>query len=98
MANVYDYGDLVRVTGTFTDANSVAQDPSAVIVQYKTPAGSTYAYTYGVGTQVVRSATGIYYYDVNANAVGWWAYRWYSTGTGQAAGEAMFRIQESEFD
>jgi hypothetical protein len=98
MANVYDYGDLVRITGTFTDASSVVQDPSSVFFQYKTPAGSTTAYTYGTGTQIVRSGAGTYYYDLNCSTVGWWSYRWYATGTGQSAGEGALRVQESEFD
>lgn len=98
MANVWDYGDLVRVQGSFTDANSVAQDPTSVYFQIKNPWGSVSAYTYGSNTQVVRSATGVYHVDVSADAVGWWKYRWYSSGAGQASGEGEFRVQESEFD
>lgn len=93
--NSYDLGDLVRVTTTFTTAAGVAVDPTAVLLAVKNPAGKTTTYTFGVGTEIVKSATGIYYMDVNANAAGWWFYRWYSTGTGQAAAQNAFRVNAS---
>lgn len=95
--NAYDNGDLVRCTGTWTDAAGTAQDPTAVLFKYKTPAGVTTMLTYGVDVALVKQATGIYYVDVNANAAGVWKYRFYSTGTGQAAAEASFRVRLSEF-
>ncbi len=95
--NVYDNGDLVRCTGTFTTAAGVVQNPAAVLCKYMTPAGTTTTLTYGVDAALVRASTGIYYVDVNANASGIWKYRFYSTGNGQAAGESSFRVRVSEF-
>jgi len=34
---------------------------------------------------------------VDADEVGTWYYRYYSTGTGQAAGEGTFDVLETEF-
>jgi len=97
MTTYYDKGDLVRVTGTFTDSDGTAQDPTAVLCQYKNPSGTTTSLTYGTDAELVKSATGVYYVDINANAVGEWWYRFYSTGTGQAADEGSFYVSLTEF-
>lgn len=93
--NVYDLGDLVRVTTTFTTAAGVAVDPTAVFLAVKNPAGTTTTYTYGISAGLIKSAAGVYYLDVDANAAGYWFYRWYSTGTGQAAAQNAFKVNAS---
>jgi len=93
----YDKGDLVRVTGTFTNAAGTAIDPTVVKFQFITPAGVTTAYTYGTDAEVVKSATGIYYVDIDASQTGIYYYRLYSTGTGQAAAEGNFSVDTSSF-
>jgi hypothetical protein len=97
MSNIYDKGDLVRITGTFTTAAGVATDPTAVLFSIKNPAGTTTTYTYGTDAQLVKSTTGIYYVDVNVNAVGTWYYKFYSTGTGQSASEGLFFVPPTQF-
>jgi uncharacterized protein YfaS (alpha-2-macroglobulin family) len=92
--NVYDTGDLVRCTGTFaTDGTNV--DPTAVLFKVKSPTGTVTTYTYGTDVQLVKSATGIYYVNVSATENGMYRYRFYSTGTGQAASEGQFRVRDS---
>lgn len=98
MSNTYDYGDLVRVIGTFTDAAGAATDPTAVLCKVRDPSGNVTTLTYGTDTALVKSATGMYYTDINVDEVGTWHYRFYSTGTGQAAGESMFYARASAFD
>ena len=95
--NQYSKGDLVRCSASFADSAGTATNPSAVIFQVRNPAGTTTSYTYGTDAEVVRPSTGSYYVDVNANLVGTWHYRFYSTGTGQAADEASFRVKDSYF-
>lgn len=97
--NHYDLGQLVRITGTFTDSGGTVTDPATVIFAYKAP-GDTAAteYTYGVDAEVVNSGTGVYYVDLDLDEVGTWYYRFYSTGTGQAAEESRLIVQESNFD
>lgn len=97
MANHYQKGDLVRATGTFSDSDGVAQDPTAVFCKYTNPAGTTTTLEYGVDAALVKSATGIYYVDVDASTAGAWRYRFYATGTGQSAAEAFFRVEASKF-
>lgn len=98
MANTHDYGELVRLTAAFTDADGSAIDPNAVYVQVKDPAGNITTYQYNVDAEVVKDSVGNYHIDINANQAGIWHYRWYSTGTGQAAEEAWYKIDRSEFD
>ena len=56
-----------------------------MLAQYKDPSGNTTSLTYGVDAALVKDSTGVYHVDVDADEVGWWHYRVYSTGTGQAA-------------
>lgn len=94
----YDLGDLVRISAAFSDANGAALNPTAVYCKVKNPNGTITAYTYGTDAALVRASTGSYYVDVDANTAGVWKYRFHSTGTGQAAAESWFTVEESEFD
>jgi hypothetical protein len=97
MANTYDKGDLVRLSASFTTAAGAALDPTVVICQVKSPAGTTTSYTYGVGETIMRESMGHYHIDLSASIAGTWHYRWYSTGTGQAADEGYFTVARGEF-
>ena len=96
--NVYDYGDVVRCTGTYTDADGTAQDPAAVFFEFTDPSGNTTEYEYGTDEELIKSSTGVYYADIDCDECGFWYYRHYATGTGQAAVEGRFRVKESRFD
>lgn len=96
MANIYDVGDEIRCTGTFTDADGTAQDPTAVMFAYKDPSGTTTTLTYGTDAALIKSDTGVYYVDLDIDESGIWRYRFYSTGDGQAAGEDYFHAREQE--
>jgi len=87
--NNYDVGAVVRVTATFTTA-SAAVDPTTVKALVKDPAGTVTTYTYGAGTTVKRSATGVYYIDVDVTTSGEWKVRFKSTGTGKASADISF--------
>lgn len=93
----YYVGNLVRVSVVFTNSVGTAVDPTAVKCQVRTPAGVVTTYTYGTDPEVVKDSTGNYHLDVNASTEGLWRYRWYSTGTGQAAAEGAFDIPDSLF-
>ena len=97
MANEYDKGDLIRVTGTFTTAAGAAINPDVVRFIVRSPLGVETSYLYGTDVELVRSATGIYYVDVSADVEGTWYYRYYSTGSGQAAGEGSFTVAFGAF-
>lgn len=95
--NTYQLGDLVRCSGPFTNAAGTAIDPTAVLFEVKDPAGTLTTYTYGTDAELVRDSAGNYHVDVDANLPGTWYYRFYSTGTGQAADEASFIVETSQF-
>lgn len=92
--NAYDIGDLVRCTGTFASSGANV-NPAAVMFKAKSPAGVVTTYTYGVDAALVRDATGVYHVDVSATEAGDWSYRFWSTGTGQAAAEGQFGVRFS---
>jgi len=97
MANYYTLGASVRVWCTFQDSSSNNQDPDNVFFRYVDSAGSTTSLTYGgtgANTRVVKNATGVYYWDVDANAQGTFSYKWWSTGVGQAADQDAFHVKE----
>jgi len=99
MSHSYDIGDQAILTAVFTiAATGAAIDPDAVYVQIKTPSGVITSYQYGVDIEVENPSVGTYTIDVEVTEHGIWYYRWYSTGTGMAAGEGRFDAKSSEFD
>ena len=93
MTTEYDIGDLARVTAAFTDgATGAAIDPTAVELTYKDPSGILTTLVYGVGA-ISKDSVGNYHADINVTLAGTWTYRWFSTGTGQAASEGLFLVR-----
>lgn len=83
----YDVGDKLRITATFTVA-STNTDPTTITMQHKDPSGNTTSKTYAADpTEVVKSATGIYYYDLTFDEAGTWYVKWTGTGTVVAVDE-----------
>lgn len=95
MANTYDNGDLARCSAAFTTSAGVATDPTTVRFSVRNPAGTTTSYLYGTDSQLVKDSTGNYHVDIDANADGRWHYRFFSTGSGQAAAEKSFRVKSA---
>lgn len=91
--NVYQRGDLVRCAGAFANAAGTPIDPAVVRFEFTAPDGVVTTYTYGTDAQLVRDSLGIFRVDLNATARGTWLYRWFSTGTGQAAEHGEFTVE-----
>jgi hypothetical protein len=49
VANIYDRGDDIRLTGTFTDAAGVVQDPTAGVILVKKPDATWVGYKTAFG-------------------------------------------------
>jgi hypothetical protein len=99
MGSTYDIGDVVRVTGLFTDTGGVAGDPSTVRFLYDTPT-STAATIHtrtstaiGAVDQIVKASTGVYYFDLPTTGRGLYETRFTSTGALQASGESWFSVR-----
>ncbi len=52
---------------------------------------------YDADVELVRDSMGKYHVEINANAAGFWHYRYESTGDGQAAFEGRFAVDRSNF-
>lgn len=90
--NVYDRGQVVRLSTSFTVKSSgLAIDPTVVSVSVKDPAGTLTTRQYLVDAAVIKDSVGNYHYDLSLDAAGRYTYRWFSTGTGQAAKENALR-------
>jgi hypothetical protein len=93
--NKYDIGDKVRLTLDVQEIGAYV-DPSTVVLKVKKPDTTVTTYTYGVGADVVKSATGRYFVLVSITAAGAWYYRWETTGPGQGAEEGAFTALKSK--
>lgn len=93
----YDIGDDVTIVGEWTTSAGELVDPAAVFCKVKAPDDTVTSYQYGVGVSIVKVEDGKYQLVVNATQEGRWFYRWYSTGSGKAAGEREFVVARSQF-
>ena len=92
----YLAGNQVRVSAEFTDIVTGAEiDPPIVKLSVCAPSGSPTVYIYGVDANVIRDAIGMYHADLDIDSAGTWLYKWWSVGTGKAAGENSFYASEA---
>jgi len=82
---VYDKGDLVCLTATFTLA-SVLTDPTTVTLKVKDPSGNVDTYTLAL-SQVNNSSTGVYFKNISLDEAGYWYYQWAGTGAVESVEE-----------
>jgi hypothetical protein len=90
MTNIYDVGDLVHLSATFTQ-DDTAVDPTTVALTVRHPDGTQTAYEYPA--TITREGLGTFYVDVPITMGGTHRYRWVSTGTGQAAQEGSLSVR-----
>ena len=92
MANVYDIGDIVRVSVEFKNLTGTLTDPTTVTLKYRDPTGTLTDWTVTAG-EIVKDGVGLYHADVSPTAAGIWAYRFVGVGTLQAAEEGTFLVK-----
>lgn len=94
---IFDVGDQVRLTATFTDTASAPSDPSEVTLRHRDPAGNVAAEIYNGGAgNVVRDGAGAYHLDLDIDEAGRWYWRAEGTVTPRAAGERSFEVRASQ--
>jgi len=81
----YDVGDLIRITGTWTDADGNVTDPNVIKGNTENPSGTTAQLT--ISTGITKSSTGVYYFDMDLNEEGRWKYRLYGIATGDSSSQ-----------
>lgn len=94
--NSHDRGDVVRITGTFTDITGALGDPGAVTLLYRKPSGAITTLTYPA--TITRSSLGVFYADISigtSDPAGVWSYEWRNTGALQATEPGQFLIRSS---
>ena len=79
--NEYVFGNTVRITTNFVNSANVLTDPTLVYLTVNRAGEFVNTYQYGVGSQISKLATGVYYSDLNLTVVGGWDYYWFSSGT-----------------
>jgi len=96
--NEYDEGTLVIVSTSpgFQSPSGTLIDPSTVKLDVITPDNVLTTTTYGGSGPypITRVSTGIYQASLDTTGKpGRWQYRWYATGTGQAAATNEFFVR-----
>ena len=92
MANEYDIGDTVRLTGTFTDTGGSPADPTTVTIWVKAPTSTVQVYVSGT-TGMANPAVGTFHSDYVPPSSGVFSYRIFSTGTIVTAEDGLFRVK-----
>jgi hypothetical protein len=82
--SIYQVGDSVTLQATFTSLTGVSTDPTTVSLKVRDPGGTTTTYTYA-GMDITKAATGVFQYALSITTVGRYTYKWFGTGTVQAA-------------
>lgn len=94
--NTYPIGALVKVYANFYDEDGVLSDPEVVNLSVRDPDGTVTTYVYETDDEVEKDSTGAYHANIDGNLAGFWHYRWWATGDGQAADEHRFEVEDAE--
>lgn len=97
MANDYAVGQQVKLSGFFSTLTNVGTDPTAIVLKVQTPNGTETTWTYGVDSQVVKTATGDYYAYWTIDAAGTHYFKWSGTGALVGANETSFIGRATQF-
>ncbi len=95
MPNVYDVGDLVRISAVFTDKDGEFGNPTVTTFKITDPSGDTTTYVYSIDEELVRDSTGHFHVDISIDQAKTWYYRWEGTGALQAAEEGRLVARRS---
>lgn len=96
--NVYDIGDLVRVSAAFTDENGNPADPDDVTLTILQPDGTVVEKAM---VDLGNDETGTWYFEIdtttdNNDNWGLWYYRFVGTGNVQQTSETAFKLRYSK--
>jgi hypothetical protein len=95
MSNSYRIGSVPRLQATFA-VNGTPTDPSVIVFKIRVPNGAITTYLFSINTQLVKTATGVYYVDWPTTAEGIHAWRFEGTGACVAVEEQEFHVLGSE--
>ena len=91
----YTLGTPVTVSVSFT-VDSVATDPTTVILRYRRRGKPETTDTYGGGGSIItKTAVGSYQARIDPGEEGEWEYRWEGTAPAKGASEGTFTVTSS---
>lgn len=91
-----EVGELVRVSGVFTDLESgEALDPDVVRFLHRRGEGDVTTLTFGDDEELVREEAGVYHVDVPTEESGVLRWRWESAGDFVGVAEGQVTILAS---
>lgn len=95
MGTTFDIGDVVRVQNKYTTStgSTAGADPSNVEFHYENPSGAVTSATATSTGGLVKSTTGVYFYDIVTTASGLYEWRHTSTGNIQTSVEGWFAVR-----
>ena len=90
-------GDVRRLQVTFTDplADDVNIDPTVVSLTVKQGDNDAETFIYSIGEVIEKLEVGVYVADISLTTPGIVAYRWFSTGAGQASEGGTFLVHKN---
>lgn len=95
----WDRGETIRLNNTYTDSAGAAVDPDSIELKIYKPSG-TLATTVTYSGDIVKSATGVYYYDYDIASdadLGWWMNKWTAVfGTQEDVVKGQFYVRDPE--
>jgi len=94
MATSFPFDTRIRLTMVWKQ-DGVATDPTTTTLRIEDPAGTVTVET--SGGNIVKDATGSYYFDLDAALAGVWEYRW-EADTPKGAAENFFTMEKSRID
>lgn len=92
--DVYDIGDLIKLTATFKNSGGTPTDPTTITLRVTDPVATTSVYTYALA-QVTKESAGVYSKSITPASSGYWHYRWEGTGAVEQVEQGLFFIKVS---
>ena len=96
----WDRGETVRIQNTYIDSDDELYDPDTIELKIYEPNGSLKTTVTFAAGEIVKSSTGVYYYDhtiADDATVGWWISKWTAViGTQTDRESDQFYVRDPE--
>ena len=97
-ADVIYKDSTLRVKARIRNIDGDLTDPQTITFELKKPNDSDYSvYTTTSLPVITHESTGIYYIDLDIDAIGKWKYSWFTTGTVTSSLKGFFQVEDSRY-
>jgi hypothetical protein len=93
----YNIGDVVKIPLLAENTSGTDVDPGTLTLTIKAPGIAAVVYTYGVDSEIVRTAAGIFYLLYTTTTAGKHYYRWNGTGSNAGTLQGHFYVKANQF-